>query len=406
MKEIIIKSSHTLQDYSDILGEDIIHKLKTNAKSLQNTRIVEINSTPNGGVAELLHSQIPMMQNLGIDVGWYVLPADDNFFDTTKGLHNCLQGQCSMDHDLDMQFYDNYLKKAVMDIPPADLYILHDPQTIGLSKYINNTPMVWRCHIDTTDAHESSYKWMTEHFKYFAEIIFSLKSFVHKEADKNINIVQPAIDPLSEKNIVLSPELIDTHLKELGISNNDDYILQVSRFDKFKNPVGVLEMYEKLYRNYGDIKCVLAGNFPSDDPEGPEYSKQIYQKVKSLKGDIRILTQSSDVQVNALQTNAAVVIQNSTREGFGLTVSEAMWKKKIVFSNEVGGITEQIVNNKTGFYLSGDTTKDAQKIQEVIESPKDFASIANSAHQHVKNRFVLPVMLNGYISVYKKALQL
>jgi len=406
MKEIITSSSHTLQDYSEVLGEDIISRLKCNAKSLQNIRIVEINSTPNGGVAELLHSQIPMMQNLGLDVGWYVLPVDNRFFDTTKGLHNCLQGKCSMDHDLDMEFYDSYLKNAVADIPPADLYVLHDPQTIGLSRYIKNTPMVWRCHIDTTDAHEPSYKWMAEHFQYFAEIIFSLKNFVHKKTDKNINIVQPAIDPLSEKNIVLSPKQISKHLKELDINNNDEYILQVSRFDKFKNPIGVLEMYERLYQQVGNIKCVLAGNFPTDDPEGPEYSKQIHQKVKSLKGDIKILTQSSDLQINALQSRAAIVIQNSTREGFGLTVSEAMWKKKIVFSNEVGGITEQIIDNKTGFYLSGDIIQDVKKIQKVIESPSEFVDVANLAHQHVKDRFVLPVMLDGYISVYKKALQI
>lgn len=406
MKEITTSSTHTLQDYAEVLGEDIIKKLEVNSKDLSTTKIVEINSTPEGGVAELLRSQIPMMRSLGLDTSWYVLPENKKFFDKTKELHNCLQGQCSIDHGLDLEFYDDYLEDAVKDIPPADLYILHDPQTLGLAKHIKNTPLVWRCHIDTTDAHEPSYLWMSNHFKYFSEIIFSLESFVHKDLNSKINIVQPAIDPLSDKNITLSPSQIKSHLKELDIDINEQYILQVSRFDKFKNPIGVLEMYEKIHQNTEDLTCILAGNFPSDDPEGPEYSKLLNRKIKSLKGNIRLITQSNDIQINALQSNASVVIQNSTREGFGLTVSEAMWKKKIVFSNEVGGITEQIIDNKTGFYLTGDIHKDATSIRQVIESPDEFLGIRNSAHQRVKNRFVLPVMIDGYITVYKKALHI
>ena len=406
MKEISIKYSHSLIDYANVLGDSIIDKLVSNSKALGTTKIVEINSTPEGGVAELLRSQIPMMRSLGLDASWYVLPENKQFFDTTKELHNCLQGQCSIDHSLDLQFYDDYLEDAVKDIPPADLYILHDPQTLGLAKHIKNTPLVWRCHIDTTDAHEPSYQWMSNHFKHFSEIIFSLESFMHKDLDSKINIVQPAIDPMSDKNITLSPSQIKSHLKELDIDKTEKYILQVSRFDKFKNPIGVLEMYEKIHQNTEDLTCILAGNFPSDDPEGPEYSKLVNRKIKSLKGNIRLITQSNDLQINALQSNASVVIQNSTREGFGLTVSEAMWKKKIVFTNEVGGITEQIIDNKTGFYLTGDLHKDATSIRQVIESPDEFISIGDSAHQRVKNRFVLPVMIDGYITVYKKALSI
>lgn len=404
MKEMSVTSKSSLQDYVNILGQEIFNKLINSSIGLKNIKIVEINSTPEGGVAELLHSQIPMMRRLGLDASWYVLPENKQFFDTTKELHNCLQGQCSINHNLNLQFYDDYLEDAVKDIPPADLYILHDPQTLGLAKHIKNTPLIWRCHIDTTDAHEPSYQWMSNHFKYFSEIIFSLESFVHKDLDSKINIVQPAIDPLSDKNITLSPSQIESHLKELDIEMREKYMIQVSRFDKFKNPIGVLEMYEKIHQNTEDLTCILAGNFPSDDPEGPEYSKLLKQKIKSLKGNIRLITQSDDLQINALQSNAAVIIQNSTREGFGLTVSEAMWKKKIVFSNEVGGITEQIINNKTGFYLSGDMNKDATSIRQVIESPDECVGICSSAHQRVKNRFVLPVMIDGYITVYKKAL--
>lgn len=404
MKEIITSNTHSLQDYAEVLGEDIIERLVLNSKDLSTTKIVEINSTPNGGVAELLHSQIPMMRSLGIDASWYVLPENKQFFDTTKELHNCLQGQCSVDHSLDLEFYEDYLREAIEGLPPADLYILHDPQTLGLAKHIKDTPLVWRCHIDTTDAHEPSYKWMSDHFQYFSEIIFSLESFVHKDLDNKINIVQPAIDPLSKKNIKLSSDQIEAMLKELGINKSEQYLLQVSRFDKFKNPLGVLEMYEELHKKLPDLMCVLAGNFPSDDPEGPEYSKEISQKISSLKGNIKVVTKSSDIQINALQSNASVVIQNSTREGFGLTVSEAMWKNKIVFTREVGGITSQIIDKQTGFYLTDDITNNCQSIREVIEHPDRFSKVAQSAHQRVKDKFVLPVMLDDYISVYKKAL--
>ena len=403
MKEVSTSSPHTLQDYSDVLGDAVIDHLVANAKGLSKTRIVEINSTPEGGVAELLRSQIPLMHKLGLDASWYVLPENDKFFDTTKGLHNCLQGQCSLDHELDIEFYDEYLKKVVRDLPPADLYILHDPQTIGLSKYIKDVPLIWRCHIDTTNAHQPSYQWMSDHFRYFSEIIFSLKSFVHQNSE-NINIVQPAIDPLSDKNGQLDFKKKSELLKKLDIDEDDKYILQVSRFDKFKNPIGVLEMYEGLQKTIPELFCVLAGNFPSDDPEGPKYSTLIQNKLKTLSGDIKLLTKCDDLQINALQSNASAVIQNSTREGFGLTVAEAMWKRKIVFSREVGGITVQLLPQKTGFYLTDSLSNNIDKIKEAIEHPGHFSAIADAAHNHVKKHFVLPVMVDKYLTVYQKAL--
>lgn len=406
MKEMLVPNNNSLQDYSNILGEEIINKLIKTSKNFKSIKVVEINSTPDGGVAELMRSQIPMMQNLGLEASWYVLPENKEFFGITKQLHNCLQGQCSVDHNINLDFYDEYLKSVVSDLPPADLYILHDPQTIGLAKYIEATPMIWRCHIDTTDAHEPSYKWVSEHFKYFSEIIFSLDSFVHKNIKSKINIVQPAIDPLSEKNILLSNKQIKTSLSELGINKDNKYILQVSRFDKFKNPLGVIDLYEKLESRIENLACVLAGNFPSDDPEGPAYSKKIDDKINSLKGEMKIITKSSDTQINALQSNASVVIQNSTREGFGLTVAEAMWKKKIVFSREVGGITSQIIDNKTGFYLSNNIVEDTNKIQDVILMPEKYSNITTAAHRHVLDNFVLPVMLEKYLVVYTKALNI
>ncbi len=406
MQKVTPNTKPKLADYQKVLGVEIISELKKAIQSLKGLRIAEINATAyGGGVAELLTSQVPLMRALGVDVNWYVLPPNKRFFTTTKGLHNCLQGQCALDTVLDFGYYQHYLDKTSKDLPEADLYILHDPQTLGLVPHLKGKPLVWRCHIDLTEADETSFDWLQTFYPHFAKVIFSLEAYVHGLEQSKVAIVHPAIDPLSAKNKDLDSHAITNALQALKVSADKPYMLQVSRFDKFKDPIGVIELYKKVRLKIPDLQCVLAGNYATDDPEGFEYYMMTQAKSRQLSGDVKIITTASDNQINALQRGAAVVVQNSTREGFGLTVTEALWKEKIVFSHPVGGIALQVIDNKTGYYLSEYGYRNAAKIEEVITRPQAYKHIGEAAREHVKTRFTLPVMLQDYCKVYTEALK-
>lgn len=396
----------SLDQYSLAVGNEMIDKLKEAAKTLIGKKIVEINSTAvGGGVAELLSSQIPMCRELGLDAEWYVIPPDDRFFATTKGLHNCLQGECAIDAVLDFEYYQQYLSQVAKDLPPADLYILHDPQTLGLVPFIKDAPMVWRCHIDLTEAEPGAFEWLENYYKYFNSVIFSLEAYVHGLDRSKVSIVHPAIDPLTPKNVFLRESDIGKVLEKYNLTPKTPYMLQVSRFDKFKNPLGVIEIYKSLKPQNPDLQCILLGNYATDDPEGKEYYEVVQEKAKEIKGDgVKIIVGADDTEVNALQQNASLVVQNSTREGFGLTVTEAMWKKRVVFSRPVGGIALQIIHNKTGYYLSDNLLANKAVMNEVLNRPYIFNMLSEDAHRHVKENFVTPKMLADYLAVYARAL--
>lgn len=397
----------SLNQYSISIGEEMIDNLRSAASPLKGKKIVEINATAvGGGVAELLSSQIPLCNELGLDVSWYVLPPDDRFFKTTKGLHNCLQGECALDQALDFKYYQQYLSKVAETLPEADLYVLHDPQTLGLVPFLKHKPLVWRCHIDLTEADPSSFEWLQGYYQHFKRVIFSLDAYVHGLDNSKVSIVHPAIDPLSPKNIKLSETETEKHLLKHNLSSKTPYILQVSRFDKFKDPIGVIKLYEQLKPTNPDLRCILIGNYATDDPEGLEYYNITEAKAREVAGGgVDIIVDASDMEVNAIQQNALVVIQNSTREGFGLTVTEAMWKKRVVFSRPVGGIALQIIHDKTGYYLSNNQLANVALLNEVIKRRYIFNHLGDEAHQHVKQNFVTPKMLTDYLNVYLEALK-
>lgn len=400
------QSHHLLADYQAVLGATSIEQLQKSAKGLQRIKIVEINSTAQGGgVAELLASQIPLCKMLNLDIDWYVLPPDEQFFSITKELHNRLQGTGSTQDELDLDYYRQYLASLANDLPEADLYILHDPQTLGLAPYITDKPMIWRCHIDLTDADAASFEWLQGYYRYFSKLIFSLDGYARGADHQKTSIIQPAIDPLSDKNKELSEPEVAKIMNDLGLSSTAPFILQASRFDKFKNPLGVLELYAAIQQQIPDVECILAGDYATDDPEGAEYYHTVQRSADELtSGKVRFVIGETGVQINALQRAASVVIQNSTREGFGLTVTEALWKKKVVFTRPVGGITTQIIDGQNGFYLTDDIADNARKITDVITNPGKFTAVGEAARTHVANNFVLPLMLNDYLQTYAEAI--
>ncbi len=407
MQKVLLPPTYNLTKYRHLISTNTYNQLEVLAKRFHGKKIIEINSTSyGGGVAELLHSQIPFMRELGIDIDWYVIPPNDQFFATTKQLHNCLQGMCPLEPHVDTEFFTNYSDAMAKQLPDADIYILHDPQTIGLARHLKGRKVIWRCHIDLTSAEQATHEWLQSYYQYFSKVIFSLEAYIHGLPRQKAAIVYPSIDPFSTKNIVLTSQQCKTLVAKHGVDVDRPYILQVSRFDKFKDPLGVLHIFSELKKQLPAMQCVLMGNYATDDPEGLEYYKVIKKLAKQIDAkNIHIIVQSDDTTINAFQHQAAAVVQNSAKEGFGLTVTEALWKQKIVFSRPVGGIALQIINNKTGYYLANNDIVSAQKIVDVLSRPaKAQYTVTQAGHKRVKQHFITPIMVRNYLSVYSSTL--
>lgn len=397
-----------LREYAPLVNKKVIGDIEALGSLLRGRRIVEVNSTAEGGgVSEILKSYIPLLRDLGIESSWRVLMPDTKFFKITKTIHNCLQGICPLPPTDDLKYYNEYLQRQAKFLPDADLYVLHDPQTLGLIDHLGGKPVIWRCHIDLTSSEHKTLEWIRGYYQKFSAVIFSLDNYALGLDKSKIAIIEPAIDPFNDKNRLLTAAHIHRILSEFNLDPKHPFITQISRFDSFKNPIGVLDMFAHLKKELPDLHCVLMGNYATDDPEGYPYFQQLRAKIHDLKlPGIRLITKNDNSLVNALQTAAAAVIQNSSREGFGLTVTEAMWKGNIVFARPVGGIALQIINRKTGFYLFDDVHENADLIAKVIRDPEKYADVRRDAKRHVKDNFLMTRMLHDQMVVYKKALGL
>lgn len=400
-------TSISLDSYREIVGPAEISKLHRAAESLVGAKIYEINSTSlGGGVAELLRTYVPLMRDLGINAEWLVLPPDEEFFGITKALHNCLQGNCPNPVTHMMEYYNHYTEQIAATVPrDGDLYMLHDPQTVGLTRQLQPKPMIWRCHIDLTESDKATLDWLKYYYRYFNRVVFSMDEYINGLDRHKAAIIRPAIDPLSAKN---SP-MDQTEIRELCTKHGVDFtrpiMLQVSRFDRFKDPIGVINLYTYVQQLIPDVQLVLLGNYSVDDPEGQNYFMEVKRAADESQGDITIITQNSDRLVNALQRAASVVIQNSSREGFGLTVTEALYKGAIVFTRPVGGIALQVLNNKTGFYIDDNLQLSAHKIAEIIRNPSRYEQIRSTAIAHVKKNFLITTMLADHLELYANVLK-
>lgn len=395
-----------LEDYTRYIDDSEQLALSQMAHSLQGKKVVEINATAyGGGVAELLRGKIALMQGMGIDASWYVLPPNDAFFHTTKQIHNCLQGHCEMPDQAQFRSYTDYLAEVARDLPrDADLYVLHDPQTLGLAAYLPAGRVIWRCHIDLTQSDPSGLKWLEGYYQHFSKVIFSLENYAHGLARSKVAIVHPSIDPLSDKNKPLAGNFVAKQLSQYGIDERYPYIAQISRFDRFKDPLGVIDIYRDLVGFMPQYKLLLVGNMATDDPEGVEYFDKVKRKVAMIDERIQLITEANDLSINAIQSGASAILQNSHREGFGLTVTEALWKKQFVFSRPVGGIAIQVVDGRTGFYLEENAFESAEKIVTVLRRPDDHLQVRMQARELVRRKFLLPTMVHDYLEVYQKVL--
>ncbi|MBU4293147.1 MAG: glycosyltransferase [Actinobacteria bacterium] len=392
-----------LDDYSDIVGKNYIENLKYLARKLKNKKVIMLSSTKEGGgVAEILHRLVPLLNELGLNCKWEIINGDDKFFNITKKMHNALQGQKFNFSDEEYSYYlkINNENSKNLDLN-ADFIVVHDPQPLPLIGNYNTSKKnkwIWRCHIDLSKPDLSLWKFLKCHLTPYDASIFSLAKFARALPHPQF-LVAPSIDPLSDKNRDLSAIELETIIKKLGVNKNKPLILQVSRFDRFKNPIGVVKAY-RLVKNELDCQLILAGGGATDDPEGME----VFEEVKKMAGsdeDIKLLMlpQNSNLEINALQRIADVVIQNSSKEGFGLVVTEAMWKEKPVIGGAAGGITIQIFNNYNGFLIHSDEGA-AYRIRYLLNRPRKSIDMGRHAKEFVRNNFLITRHVRDYLAIF------
>jgi len=390
--------------YADFAGPDVIRQLRQLASNIQGIRVIHVNSTrEGGGVAEILHKMVPLMQSLGIDVRWEVITGDPDFYQCTKAMHNALQGNRIEISRRHLDAYEAANRAFVKEYGPAldeaDVVFIHDPQpaaALGLSPE-RKGKWVWRCHIDISHPHRPVWNYLRRHVSGYDASIFSMQRFA-----QNLPHIQylmpPSIDPLSDKNCSLPESEINAVREKYRIDPGIPMLLQISRFDRFKDPVGVIMAY-RLVKKAMPIQLVLAGGGASDDPEGAS----VLEEVRLAAGDdpnIRILNLPPDAhrEINALQRASDIVIQKSIKEGFGLTVSEAMWKEKPVIGGDVGGIRLQIHDYHTGFLV---TTPEgaALRIRYLLHNREMIKSMGVKGREFVAENFLLTRHLRDYLAL-------
>ena len=393
-----------LSTYRKVIDDEEIYEIQKLARPLLGKHVVHINSTyQGGGVAEMLNTLIPLMNSIGIKTGWRILHGTQEFFNITKSFHNALQGSpLNLDNHIKKIYEETVEAFSIFTHLDHDFVIVHDPQPLPLiSFYKKSQPWIWRCHIDITSPNEQLWDYLKNFILFYDTIILSSKKYIKKDLPNPQVIFYPAIDPLSDKNKDLSQEDINYYMEKYGIKTDKPIIAQISRYDPWKDPVGVIKIFRKVKENV-DARLVLLGNMASDDPEGWKIYRQVEEEARDLieKGDVQLLTIDSNILVNALQRKADVIIQKSIREGFGLTVTEAMWKKKPVVASKVGGIELQIQDGKNGFLLEPfDYDGFAETIVKLLENKTLAKEIGEKAHETVKKNFLITRLLKDYLSL-------
>jgi len=392
-----------VDDYRAIVGDEEVDELYLLAERLKGKSVQNINSTATGGgVAEILSRMLPLLRELGIDAHWDVIKGNEKFFTVTKKMHNALHGlnvEVSKD-DLEYFLEVNRQNQEEMDLF-GDIVFIHDPQPIGLveKREHNGNKWIWRCHIDISEPQKATMDFLRGFIDRYDAAVFSAPSFARSDIAAKQILISPSIDPLSEKNRELPEGVIDSVTERYCLDRDRPIVTQISRFDYFKDPLGVIEVYKKI-RDHIDCQLVLAGGGATDDPEGPRVLDQIRSAVQS-DPDIHIiyLPPSSDLEVNALQRASTVVLQKSLREGFGLTVAEALWKAKPVIATATGGIPLQIEHRHSGI-LAYSTAGMAHYLMELLSEPEYAAKLGMNGREHIRNNFLITRHIKDYLCLF------
>jgi trehalose synthase len=402
VKELLAVSRVPLENYAELLGAGEIEELRALAKPLRGRSIEMINSTAvGGGVAEILNRLVPLAEELDLAIRWDVMSGAEEFFDVTKSFHNALHGEPYHADSKDFEIFLSYNERNRTTLPlDAEFVVIHDPQPAALidARHPDSNHWVWRCHIDLSRPNRAVWDFLEKFVSRYDGAMFSSPQF-----SRQLTIPQylfyPAIDPLSEKNCPLDSEFIEQVLHRYQIDPSRPILTQISRFDRLKDPVGVIRAY-RIVKRYFDCQLVLAGGSASDDPEGSLVLKEVL-RAADRDPDIKILELPAwaPLEVNALQRASTIVVQKSLREGFGLTVSEALWKKKPVVASAVGGIPTQIIHKHTGL-LAHSVEGTAYQIRFLLSHPEIAAKLGEHGHEHVKENFLITQKLKGYLALF------
>jgi len=393
-----------LERYAEVAGHDVVDHLRQLVAPLKGMKVVHVNSTrEGGGVAEILIKMIPLMEALGLSTHWEVIEGTPLFYDCTKAFHNGLQGNEVALSDAMLAEYETVNQENGERLRPlledADFVFIHDPQPAPLLGLCPNRrgKWIWRCHIDCSRPFRPVWKYLKKHVAGYDASIFSLPDFAQPLPHPQY-LVAPSIDPLSEKNMELTEDEIQQTLDRFDIDPQLPLILQVSRFDRFKDPVGVIQAYKEASQ-MTPMQLVLAGGSATDDPEG----EIVIKEVRRAAGDderikILLLPPDSHREINALQRSADIVLQKSIREGFGLTVSEAMWKRKPVIGGDTGGIRLQVINHYTGFLVRSPEGA-ALRIRYLLHRKERIGEIGSRARRFVHENFLLTRHVKEYLAL-------
>lgn len=390
-----------LEEYAPLLGEPEVAELRALARPLQGRRVQMVNSTAvGGGVAEILNRLIPLAEELDIDIHWDVMQGGADFFEVTKSFHNALHGGTYVSRAEDFAIFREYNKRNFDLVRhDAEFTIIHDPQPAGLieARQGKSGHWIWRCHIDLSRPNSAVWNFLEPYVSQFDGAIFSSPEF-SRQLPVPQYLFYPSIDPLSEKNKDLDQEFIGSVLKRFSIDAQRPILTQISRFDRLKDPVGVIRAY-RIVKRYFDCQLVLAGGGASDDPEGAIVLDEVR---KEADGDVDIhileLPAWAPLEVNALQRASTIVIQKSLREGFGLTVAEALWKRKPVVASAVGGIPTQVIHKHTGL-LAHSVEGTAYQIRFLLSHPDIANKLGEQGHKHVKENFLITQNLRNYLAL-------
>lgn len=389
---------HSLQDYSEFLDNQTIDRIWEKAKNLQGRHVANINSTLyGGGVAEILTSLTILMNGLGIETGWRVIQGEPDFFLTTKKMHNALQGDKINLTEFKKEIYEEvvYENSLRMHLEHHDFVFVHDPQPLPMiHHYRKRGPWIWRCHIDLSKPNQKLWKYLVPTIEKYDAVMLSIKEYKQKLKVPQV-LSMPAINPFSIKNQKLSEHQIEDRLNHYGIPRDLPIIAQVSRFDKWKDPVGVIKAFQ-LARKQVDCTLVLLGNAATDDPEGVG----VYESLLKHSDDRILIIPNGDdsALVNAIQSCSDVIIQKSIKEGFGMTITEAMWKGTPVIGGNIGGIRYQIKDGENG-YLVNSVEETAERIVQMLKNPKLRLKMGEKARESVRKNFLMSRALEDHLDL-------
>ncbi len=397
----------SLADYTHLAGRGVVDEIRELAGPLEGKRVLHISATAfGGGVSEILYTLVPLMRDVGLDTSWQIIMGREEFFNATKLLHNSLQGDPNSLSSEQWELFDHYNEINAESLEGEwDYVIVHDPQPVGMKRGAaeHGKHWIWRCHIDLSDPNPDPIERLLPLISEYDASVWHMQQYVPAGLDGHggIQIVPPAIDPLSPKNMALSPDDASYVCDQFGIDVDRPLLCQVSRFDPWKDPMGVIDAYRAATEEVPELQLALVGSMATDDPEGWEFFQRTYEYADS-DPDIKILNNLNNVgaiEVNAFQSQSDVLMQKSIREGFGLTVTEALWKSRPTIAGDVGGIPLQIVDGESGFLVSS-PEQAAQRTVDILKDPGLGKYLGRAGKERARERFLTPRLLLDWMRIF------